>query len=34
MKNENMFWQWDEEIPSVICEEIIKMGLQLEKVDA
>jgi len=34
MKNENMFWQWDEEIPSVICEEIIKMGLRLEKVDA
>ena len=34
IKNENMFWQWDEEIPSVVCETIIKRGLQLEKVDA
>ena len=33
IKNENMFWQWDEEIPSVVCETIIKRGLQLEKAD-
>jgi PKHD-type hydroxylase len=33
-KNENMFWQWDEEIPSVVCEAIIKRGLQLDIVDA
>lgn len=34
LKNENMFWQWDKEIPPIVCQAIIKRGLQLEIVDA
>ena len=34
LKNENMFWQWDKEIPTIVCQAIIKRGLQLETIDA
>ena len=34
LKNENMFWQWDKEIPPIVCQAIIKRGLQLETIDA
>ena len=34
LKNENMFWQWDKEIPPIVCQAIIKRGLQLDIVDA
>jgi len=27
LKNENMFWQWDKEIPPIVCQVIIKRGL-------
>ena len=34
LKKENMFWQWNKEIPPIVCQTIIKRGLQLEIVDA
>ena len=34
LKKENMFWQWDKEIPPIVCQAIIKRGLQLDIVDA
>ena len=34
LKNENMFWQWDKEIPPIVCQALIKRGLQLDIVDA